>query len=349
MSETARMLDDTAERMLARRLQDPMARRLETLRPALFAETIEVGLPLALAPEAEGGLGGTLFQAGVIAWRWGWHAAPLPIVEVLLIPSLSSASEAWMAGQLTLASTPGLELSGGAISGKAIEAPVIGESSIILAIATDAKGHSWLVEIDAMPAEKIRALSGEPWLRLDASAARVRAKRPCPVEPDTVAVRGALLTSAAMMGAMTRILEIAIEYANIRKQFGKPLGKFQAVQHMIAEAASEYAAAQAALAAAIEAEDGGKSRPLLWQSAKAQAGRAATVVSAVGHQVLGAIGFTEEHVLHHYSKRLWTWRDEWGRQTVCEAAIGRAACADEHGLWSHVVDNTSTIANTGDL
>ncbi|WP_292192223.1 acyl-CoA dehydrogenase [Mesorhizobium sp.] len=335
--------------MLARRLEDPMSRGVEALRPGLHAEAIEAGLPLALAPESDGGLGGSLFEAGVIAWRWGWHAAPLPIVEMLLIPSLPLASDEWMAGNLTLASTPGLELCGDAISGQVIEAPVIGEISTVLAIAMDAEGHSWLVEIDAMPAEKIRALSGEPWLRLDPSEARLRAKCPCPVGLDAVAVRGALLTSAAMMGAMARILEITIEYANIRKQFGKPLGKFQAVQHMIAEAASEHVVAQAALAAAIEAEDGGKSRPLLWQSAKAQAGRAATVVSAAGHQVLGAIGFTEEHVLHRYSKRLWTWRDEWGRQTVCEAAIGRAACADEHGLWSHIVDDTSTIANTGAL
>jgi acyl-CoA dehydrogenase len=268
----------------------------------------------------------------------------LPIVEILLIPSLSSASDEWMAGSVTLAATRGLKLSGGTISGRVIEAPVIGETSTILAIAEDAEGNASLVEIDATRAEQIRVLSGESWLRLDPSAARVQATLPCPVRPDALAVRGALLTSAAMVGAMARILDVAIEYANTRKQFGKPLGKFQAVQHMIAEAASEHAVAQAALAAAIGAEDGGENRPLLWRSAKAQAGRAATIVSAAGHQVLGAIGFTEEHVLHHYSKRLWTWRDEWERQSACEAAIGHAACTDQRGLWSHIVDDHVTAA-----
>lgn len=111
------------------------------------------------------------------------------------------------------------------------------------------------------------------------------------------------------------------------------------VQHRIAEATSEQTVAQAAVADAIRAADGGWQRPILLQSVKVQAGRAATVVTATAHQVLGAIGFTDEHVLHHYSKKLWVWRDAWGRQAALEAEIGQAAVADAAGLWSHIVDS----------
>jgi acyl-CoA dehydrogenase len=178
-------------------------------------------------------------------------------------------------------------------------------------------------------------------MRIDAGKAQVLSVHPCPVSPEQLAIRGALLTAAAMVGAMARQLEITIEHANTRKQFGRPLGKFQAVQNLIAGAAAEHAVAQAALSGAVAAEDGGWGRALLWRSAKAQAGRAATIVTAAAHQVLGAIGFTEEHVLHRYSKRLWVWRDDWGRQSALEAAIGEAACADPRGLWPHIVDDAA--------
>lgn len=145
----------------------------------------------------------------------------------------------------------------------------------------------------------------------------------------------ALLTVAAMTGAMARVMEIAVDYANTRQQFGRPLGKFQALQHLLAEAASELALTEAALAAALEAEDGGA---LSWLTAKAQAGRAATFIAAAAHQVMGAIGFTEEHPLHHYTRRLWQWRDENGRQADCEAALGRAALAAPGGLWAYLTD-----------
>lgn len=339
--DTARMLDDTAERILSRRLAAPSARSEATLRGALLDDAMAAGLPLVLVAEEDSGLAGSLADAAVIAGRWGWHAAPLPIVEMLLLPTLPSVTpEDWMGGRLALCSTRGLRLEAGRLSGPPIEAPVIGESMAIAVLCLGDDGPV-IVEIDAAGAEPFRVLSHEPWLRVDPRSAVVRAVRPCPVDKDKLAIRGALLTAAGMVGAMGRILDITIEHANTRTQFGRPLCKFQAVQHRIAEAASEHAVAQAVLDAALAEGDSGAARPLLWQSAKVQAGRAATIVAAAAHQVLGAIGFTEEHVLHHFTKRLWTWRDDWGRQSALEEAIGRSACSDGNGLWSYVVDDTA--------
>jgi acyl-CoA dehydrogenase len=112
----------------------------------------------------------------------------------------------------------------------------------------------------------------------------------------------------------------------------------------MAEAASELAVTEAALAAALEAESQGRGRTLLWRSAKAQAGHAATVIASSAHQVLGAIGFTEEHELQHFTRRLWQWRDEWGRQADCQLAIGGEACADPAGLWLHICDQERDCA-----
>lgn len=309
MSDTARLLDDMAGRLFSRALADPFARADATLPARLHAEADEAGLPLALVSEEAGGMGGTLEEACVIAWQAGYHAAPLPIVAQLLMPTLPVASEG-----ATLAQPGGQE------------AP--GPATRILCPTADA-----IAVHAAAPA--FTALDHTPWVRAQGPALELI---PCPGLGARLEVQGACLTAAAMLGAMARVLEITLDHANTRKQFGKPLGKFQAIQHRLAEAASEHAVAQAALAGAVQAADGGWLRPILWQSAKAQAGRAATIVTGAAHQILGAIGFTEEHVLHHYSKRLWVWRDDWGRQSALEAAIGAAACADPRGLWPHIAD-----------
>jgi acyl-CoA dehydrogenase len=339
MSDTARMLDDTAERLLARRLSGPFARGDPMTRTTLLAEIAEAGLPLVLAPEDQGGLGGGLEEATAVAWRMGWHAAPLPVAALLLLPTLPG-SEAWPTGRVTLAHAPGLGVNPvDNLMGPPIEAPEIGETDTVLVVCAG-RGGPVVVMVDTAGAQRFHALDHEPWLRIDPQGAKICAVHPFPFGPK-LGIQGALITAAAMMGAMARELDIAIDHANTRKQFGKPLGKFQAVQHMIAGAASEYAVAQAALAGAVAAEDGGWGRSLLWRSAKAQAGRAATIVTSTAHQVLGAIGFTEEHVLHRYSKRLWVWRDDWGRQSALELSIGQEVCADPRGLWSYIADDAA--------
>lgn len=310
MSETARLLDDMTERLFSRALADPLVRGDADLPSRLRSEVEEAGLPLVLVAEADGGMGGTLEEACVVAWRSGYHAAPIPMVEMLLLGTLPLDGSA-----RTLAAPGGLEARGPAHR-----------------LISPAADH--LAIFAAAPAPV--GLDGSPWVGVTGSELE---RIELVGIGDRLEIQGACLTAAAMLGAMARVLEITIEHANTRKQFGKPLGKFQAIQHMLAEAASEHVVAQAALAGAVQASDGGWMRPLLWQSAKAQAGRAATIVAATGHQVLGAIGFTEEHVLHNYSRRLWMWRDEWGRQAALEAAVGRAAVEDTRGLWPHIVDD----------
>lgn len=162
--------------------------------------------------------------------------------------------------------------------------------------------------------------------------------------PVPAARAGMLLACAALTGAMAHVLDIAVDYANTRTQFGRPLARFQAIQHLLAQAASELAATEAVLAAALEAADEGVLDERLILSAKAQAGHAATMIAATGHQLFGAIGFTREHELHRFTRYLWALRDDWGRQADCDLALGRAGCAAPQGLWPFLVDQERTVA-----
>ena len=119
-----------------------------------------------------------------------------------------------------------------------------------------------------------------------------------------------------MAGALQAILDLAGAYAKERIAFGRPIGKFQAVQHNLARLAGEVAAANAASGSAADAiahADAFDDAVFLEvAAAKVRAGEAAGQGAAIAHQVFGAIGFTREHILHRFTRRLWAWRDEFG-------------------------------------
>jgi acyl-CoA dehydrogenase len=138
-------------------------------------------------------------------------------------------------------------------------------------------------------------------------------------------------------GALEKILEQSVQFALDRVQFGRPIAKFQAVQHNLATLAGEVAAASAAADAAAEA----CARPDIAIGeiaiAKVRAGEAAGTGAAIAHQVHGAMGFTYEHSLHHATRRLWSWREEFGNEAVWAARLGRmVAERGADGLWPFI-------------
>lgn len=116
--------------------------------------------------------------------------------------------------------------------------------------------------------------------------------------------RGCALLAAEQAGAAGRVVEIAVEYAKIRQQFGRPIGSFQAIKHKCADM---YLAAESARAAALYALWVADERPDELPQAAAQAksycSEAFVAVAAENIQVHGGIGFTYEHSAHLYFRR----------------------------------------------
>src|SRR5690606_37212191 len=106
----------------------------------------------------------------------------------------------------------------------------------------------------------------------------------------------AAIRAAQIAGALSRVLEMCVEYANTRAQFGRPIAKFQAIQHQLAELAEQAAAAQVASLYACRQIDADHIRHGA-AIAKTCTGKAATRGAAIAHQVFGAIGVTDEHLL----------------------------------------------------
>lgn len=145
-------------------------------------------------------------------------------------------------------------------------------------------------------------------------------------------------TVSLMAGAMGQALALSIDHVNTRQQFGRPLGKFQAVQQSLAVMACEVRAVEAAAAALASRLDAVRldiiAADFEIAAAKLRANRAVGVVTAIAHQVHGAIGFTEEYDLHRVTVPLMRWRGAHGNDAFWAARLGRQVAAlGGRGLW----------------
>ena len=149
---------------------------------------------------------------------------------------------------------------------------------------------------------------------------------------------GALVRSAQMIGAMEKILNLSIDYCSQRKQFGRALSKFQAIQHHISEMAVELSASSAALSSVENSNDPDK---IIQDIAilKIRAGIAAGKMIAISHQVHGAIGFTQEYELAYFTRNLNSWRNDFGNEVFWQNFIGRIFLEkNNQNLWEYLTN-----------
>lgn len=149
---------------------------------------------------------------------------------------------------------------------------------------------------------------------------------------------GALLRAQQIAGAMHRVLNMTIAYALEREQFGRPIAKFQAIQQQIAEQAGQTASTAAVAEAAAHAStDAPAATPIAM--AKIRASESASQACAIAHQVHGAMGFTHEHMLHLSSRRMLSWRDEFGSDGHWADWLGRKLqTLGSTPLWHFITD-----------
>jgi acyl-CoA dehydrogenase len=327
VSELA-LLEETAAELFGRELA-------EDVDPALVWSVLEeTGLALAGVPEEAGGSGGALAEAAAVVRIAAAHAVPAPVAETALLGGwlLAEAGFSVPSGQLTALALDEGSLrrqgSGWVLDGRARRVPWARGAA---ALAVLADGHVALVSPQAAAVELGENLAGEP--RDDVSFEGVsladddvRSAHNA-IDAEALRVRGALARAIGLAGALEQILDLTVFYANERRQFGRPIGRFQAIQHSIALLAGEVAAARGAVDLAVERPEA------LWVGiAKVRAGDAATQAAAIAHQVHGAIGYTEEHELHHLSRRLWAWRDEYGSEEEWAVRVGTIVASTD-GLW----------------
>lgn len=155
--------------------------------------------------------------------------------------------------------------------------------------------------------------------------------------PHLSADEAAVVRAGSLVGAMGGVLDCAVGHASSREQFGAALRTFQAVQGLLARIAAEFLLAEAALDAAV-ARVGTSGFAASAAAAKAQASMSAGTVSALAHQVLGAVGFTREHALGRFTALLAEAREQDGDEFAHARRLGAAVLDGDDTYWARLVD-----------
>lgn len=328
MSETVDLLSDSVDRMLA---QHAGAHASPDFARPLWDAAVDAGLVDVLAQEGDPD---AMRSAVAILRRCARVGAPIPIAEGMLA--------AWLASRAGLTAASGLvtvaiDARAGASAARLHHVPWGRHAVRVMALVREGGDcriacHEHATSLEA----EGHSLAGEPrdTLRVDA-APRIASVA---VDEDEIVATAALLRAAQMTGAMDATLELAIDHARTRQQFGRPIGAFQAVQQLLARHAEQVAAAAAAVDLAAD-RWGGPSGTFHAAVAKSRAGEAAGIAAECAHQVIAAMGFSMEHPLQRVTRRLWTWRDDFGNESHWNEIIGaRILDAGADAAWLVLVD-----------
>jgi len=291
-----------------------------------------VGVAGALVPATAGGLGLDLNALPPVAERLGHCALPVPAVETLAVaaPLLAAAGHpglpdvlsgvALVTAQLAASMSPGLLI------------PFGGVAEYVLLRADD--GRLLLFERGELHAEPVPAVDASRHLaRLRTQPAR-GALLAGPAGPAAEAAwqRGVVGTAAVLVGLADRMLSMTVGYVKSRRQFGAPVGSFQAIKHRLADALVSVEFARPAVLAAAWAQAAGAPDAAEQTSvAKVLASDAAAAVAGAAIQCHGAIGYTTEYDLHLYAKRAWALARSWGSADWHRRQLAQALGLKERG------------------
>ena len=286
-----------------------------------------------MVPEHEGGAGLSLRQATASLLTIGRHLVPAPLSETLWVRGLlAHLGEARPDGAIALASHLHVE----ADTWRCYDVPAARDATWVLAPHPDAL---WLLPVAAATP----STSGVPgslrghfcWPAAPAGA------RVLPRTHDLLTV-GAALAATQLAGALERVQTLTLTYANDRVQFGKSIGKFQAIQQQLSVLAEHTDAARMA------AEIGCASDTLTPVAeaaavAKARTSEAAALVSAIAHAVHGAIGITAEYDLQLATRRLHDGRTDHGAETYWQRRLGARHLAQPATALQFVLTTTHAL------
>lgn len=350
---TESIVAETATRIFAD-LADPQTVGRATNDPwktQLWRALAEAGLTLAWVPEGCGGSGASLADGFEVLGIAGRFAVAVPLAETLLA--------GWLLARAAISSPPGAMTVAPALPADRIALNTDGTLSGVagrVPFARDARHFAVLASGEAGPVIALVAsgavtlnqgsnLTPDPVNGITFDRADVLEIAPAPLgfDQNALMLMGSTVRSVETAGALESVLARCLQYANERIAFERPIAKFQAVQHQLAQLAGEVAAALAAAGSAADAisrvQDFDDAVFLEATAAKIRCAEAAEKGSAIAHQIHGAIGFTKEHVLHRFTLRMLAWRDDFGNESHWAAALGRrvaAGGADE--FWPFLSD-----------
>lgn len=358
MSE--QMIKETVERLFSKEVHRALLENAEAgeFPTSLWQTVVDTGLTKTLCKEEHGGIEASWHDALPLFFQIGYAQAPVPLPGSVI-------------GQF-FASRNGLDIDAdkvfAIIAGTQAKALIVSQGSQDNAptLSGVAKAVKWARNADFLLVEsaQCRFLVNPKSPGVAIEHGKDTASLPSDtVTFDNVTVEHVLtngieelaaathviqaaVTSAMLTGALEFSLNLAVQYVKDRVQFGKPIGKNQAIQQQLAilagEVSSSYAATTTALRDLPGINDVAAPHALFSTAvAKITTSDAVKTGASIAHQVHGAIGFTYEYSLNFATRRLWAWRTEAGSSGDWADLLGKAFInAGSSSFWEHLTART---------
>ena len=323
MSESRQLLCDMADGLFADLAEAGFDKAWPRIEEAGFASL--------LISQEQGGFGGNWGDAYAVLRLAGRHALSAPLSDTIIAHWLLME-----AGIMPPAGPIGLARANGWIG--------YGRRCSCFVLIED--GELRLFEVEASNVEEGHSLAGRPFDRI-CSIGTPLASAPCAAD---LTALGAFALVAQSAGALEAAFELTLEHVNTRVQFGKALGRFQAVQQAMAEFSVEAAAIDAAGQAMATALDkcGALDDRAGFEiaAAKLRANMAIEKCFPIAHRLHGAIGFTMEYALNRYTRLLMDSRGDCGNDAYWANILGRrVARLGGGGFWQEITRRSDAAAS----
>ena len=344
---TDSVLYDSFERLLGD-VSTPDAVRQTEADPSshsIWQQLADSGFTEAMVSEAAEGAGLSLAEAFRLFFVCGRQALPAPLAHTMVVKAILKANGIDVPdGPITISTLP-VNNSDDALECRSVPfgkvaqwilvpygGAVDGSKDVLLSVAraqrSDAGVHGSLQAhfLWSRPfGNSLVIEAGAPWLELAAA-----------------------VTAAKMAGAMDTILNMTVRYAGDRTQFGRPIGKFQAVQQQLAVLAELATASRISAEAGCREESPHKSNLLAAAVAKARASEAARTVVSIAHAVHAAMGITAEYDLQIFTRRLIEWSNDYGSAGYWNRRVGDAVLSTDEPNTLEFMLSTFFSAKAGD-
>lgn len=350
MSEIRSMLEDTVSKVLKDLCTKAVIASAEKGEfPEMMWKTLEeLGVASVGISEDKGGSGGDIGDFMSLVKIAGYFAAPVPLAEHILanfalaeagLPINNHISTFSFESEIDFDEAD----SGWVLSGTAKYVPWARAAKSITVLGKTFENQYMIANVclENCEVRHNENLAGDPRDEVLLNQVKLNNNEIKAIEQTLIneLIDLATLTRVMLMaGALERTLELSVNYTKERTQFGRPIGKFQAVQQKLAVLAGETTASLA-IADFIVSNIDSKISTEEAAIAKIQLGEAAEAGSRIAHQVHGAMGFTDEHPLHQSTRRLWSWRDEFGSESILARKLGEKVLLNSHDLWGFITNS----------
>lgn len=330
------LFTDAARQLLGDQCTPAVVRAIEQggSTSSLWAQLEQAGFPDALVTEADGGSGLGLDAIFGVFELCGEFSVPVPLAETMLIRGLLSHAG------LDRPSGTTVFARGELLQNGTLQAGLVRMGRVADHVLVNLDGQ-WLLLpcASAQRTDSAFCLDASLVWMADAVAAAPRFNLDLPADA-SLRVLQACVVSALTSGALQAVFRRTLQYANERTQFGRPIGKFQAIQHQLAVMSEHVFAARMAAQVACSTA-GVVPNALRVAVAKARTSEAALAVAELSHSIHGAIGFTAEYDLQLLTRRLHGWRQTAGSETYWHDQLGQVLVSQRSGLALDLIRETT--------